>query len=229
MARPGVNYPKILLHFGLTREAIHCVSKKIWKIIIPVTGGWASPSHRCHSPRRRGIQYAAPSRTPRGLGVLDRPPSPAMTPSMPRRFAPAKGSGPHHRVSVLAEEQDLPDPDLHRRSGRDELRPLAGLPLDRVDSVEADVGAYALRDQALDLLAALAAGEQEGDAGTERHYLDCDLVGVVGLQQIVGDAEHQSLLPGIAIGELQHDLVLGERLVLERHLLRESRWHRRPG
>src|SRR4051812_18172684 len=181
MARPGVNYPEILLHFGLTREAIHCVSKKIWKIFIPVRGEWVSPGHRCHSPRRRGIQYAAPLPYPRRLGVLDRPPSRAMTPAVPRRLAPTKGSGPHQCVPALAEKQDLPDPDLHRCRRGDELRPLAGLPLDRVDGVEADVEAYALRDQALDLLAALVVSEQEIDAGTERHHLDCDLVGVVSL------------------------------------------------
>src|SRR3954447_19788719 len=185
MARPGVNYPEILLHFGLTREAIHCVSKKIWKICIPVTGGWASPSHRCHSPRRRGIQYAAPFPYPSPSRSTGSPASRAMTPAVPRRLAPTKGSGPHQCVPALAEKQDLPDADLHRRGGGDEVRPLARFSLDRVDGVETDVEAYALRDQALDLLAALVVSEQEIDAGTERHHLDCDLVGVVGLQQIV--------------------------------------------
>ena len=39
--------------------------------------------YNCHSPRRRGIQYAATSRlTHNCLGVLDRPPSRAMTASL---------------------------------------------------------------------------------------------------------------------------------------------------
>src|SRR3954447_7208260 len=157
MARPGVNYPEILLHFEPIREAIHSVSTKIWKIFIVVTGGWRHLATAV-IPREGGESSTPrPFRTPRRLGVLDRPPSRAMTPAVPRRLAPTKGSGPHQCVPALAEKQDLPDPDLHRCRRGDELRPLAGLPLDRVDGVEADVEAYALRDQAFDLLAAFAA------------------------------------------------------------------------
>ena len=63
-------------------------------------------------------------------------------------------------------------------------------------------------------------GLQQFDARAERHDLDRDLVGVVELHEIVGDAEHEALLARVIIGELQHDLVLGERLVLQRRLLR---------
>src|SRR4030095_12508813 len=48
---------------------------------------------------------------------------------------------------------------------------------------------------------------------------DRDLVGIVMLDQIAGDAEHEALLARVVVGELQHDFVLGKRLVLQRHLL----------
>ncbi len=64
----------------------------------------------------------------------------------------------------------------------------------RIDGVEADIEPHALRDQALDRLAVGVVGAQQIDAGTERHHLDRDLVGIVVFQQIVGDAEHEALL-----------------------------------
>ena len=70
---------------------------------------------------------------------------------------------PHQCVPVLRKKQDLPDAHLHRCRRRNELQPLARLPLDRVDRIEADVEAHALRDQAFDLLAALAQAEGSGN------------------------------------------------------------------
>ncbi len=49
-----------------------------------------TPNHRCHAPRRRGIQYAAAdvvkaNSLTQASGILDRPPSRAMTRNMRRR------------------------------------------------------------------------------------------------------------------------------------------------
>src|SRR5205823_194651 len=44
--------------------------------------------------------------------------------------------------------------------------------------------------------------------------------GIVMLHQIAGDAEHEALFARVVVGELQHDLVFGKRLVLQRCLLR---------
>ncbi len=60
------------------------------------------------------------------------------------------------------------------------------------------------------------------DAGAERDHFDGDLVRIVEFQQIVGDADHEVLLADVVVGELQHDLVLRKRLVLQRHLLRPA-------
>ncbi len=62
-------------------------------------------------------------------------------------------------------------------------------------------------------------GLQQLDARAEGDDLDRDLVGVVVLHQIVGDADDEALLLRIVVGQLQHDLVLGERLVLQRRQL----------
>src|SRR3954465_752140 len=135
MARPGVNYPEILLHFGLTREAIHCVSKKIWKIFIPVRGEWVSPGHRCHSPRRRGIQYAAPFPYPSPSRSTGSPALPGDDTGCAATPCPDKRLRASPCVPALAEKQDLPDPHLHRCRRGDEVRPLARFSLDRVDGV----------------------------------------------------------------------------------------------
>ncbi len=96
---------------------------------------------------------------------------------------------------------------------------LPALTFERIDGVEADVETRALRDQALDHLAVGIFRAQQLDAGTERHNLDRDLVGVVEFHQIAGDAEHEALFARVVVGELQHDPVLGKWLVLQRRLL----------
>ena len=77
---------------------------------------------------------------------------------------------------------------------------------------------------------------QQVDPRTERHHLDRDLVGIVGLEQIVGDADHEALFLRIIVRKLQRDAVLGERLVRQRRRLgagergdccRHQRRHRR--
>src|SRR2546430_459373 len=71
------------------------------------------------------------------------------------------------RIAVFGQMQDLRDADLYRRRDRKEFRPLAGLTLDRVDGVEANIDAHALRDKALDRLAAGVVGPEQVDAGAE--------------------------------------------------------------
>ena len=63
-------------------------------------------------------------------------------------------------------------------------------------------------------------GLQQIDAGAEGDDLDRDLVGIVEFHEVVGDADDEAGLFRIVLRELQHDLVLGERLVLQRDLLR---------
>src|SRR3954447_14709179 len=86
---------------------------------------------------------------------------------------------PDQSISVFGERQDLSDPDLNRCRGRNILRPLAGVALDRVDGVEADVELDALRGQAFDQLAIGIVRKQKLDARPERHHLDRDLIGIV--------------------------------------------------
>ena len=125
-------------------------------------------------------------------------------------------NGLNQGIAVFGQRQDLPDPDLNRRRGRDILRPLAGFALDRIHGIEADVELDALRDQALDQFAVGIIRKQQIDARSERHHLDRDLVGIVELQQIIGDADHEALLFGIIVRKLQHDAMFGERLVRQR-------------
>jgi hypothetical protein len=61
---------------------------------------------------------------------------------------------------------------------------------------------------------------QQVDAGAEGHHLDRDLVGVVSLQQIVGDADDRPSFFGSLSESCSTRLVLGERLVRQRRLLR---------
>src|SRR5690348_6438827 len=92
------------------------------------------------------------------------------------------------RIAVFRKRQDVPDADLNRRRGRDDGRPLACLAFDGLERIYADVESDTLRDQALDADSAGVLRPQQIDARTERDHLDGDLVGVVGLDQVVGDA-----------------------------------------
>ena len=65
-------------------------------------------------------------------------------------------------------------------------------------------------------------GAEQVDAGTERHHLDRDLVGIVSLQQVVGDADHQAFLLRIVVGKLQREAMFGERLVRQWRRLRAA-------
>jgi hypothetical protein len=73
--------------------------------------------------------------------------------------------------------------------------------------------------RAFDQFAVGVLAAQQIDPRAERHHLDRDLVGVVGLEQIIGDADHEALFPGIIVRELQRDAVFGERLVRQRRRL----------
>src|SRR3982075_3840621 len=85
----------------------------------------------------------------------------------------------HQRIAVFGQEQNLGDADLHRCRGGDVVRTLAGLALQRIDGVEADIDPRALRHQAFDELAVGIFRAQQLDARAERDDLDRDLVGVV--------------------------------------------------
>src|SRR3954447_6401822 len=71
----------------------------------------------------------------------------------------------------------------------------------------------------LDQLAVGIFRTQQIDARTERYDLDRDLVRVVEFHEVVGDADHKTLFLRVVVGELQHDLVFGKRLVLQWRLL----------
>src|SRR5689334_8221512 len=140
-----------------------------------------------------------------------------------RRSAPRNdenGLWSYQSISVFGQMQYLPDADLDRGRGRNDLRAAAGLAFDGVDGIQTHVDAHPLRNQALDLLARRAFAAQHLDAGTECDHLDGHLVRVVEFKKVVGDADHEVLLVDVAVGELEHDFVLREGLVLERHLLR---------
>src|SRR4051812_42642905 len=59
----------------------------------------------------------------------------------------------NQRIAIFGQQQNLRDADLHRGCGGNEVRPLAGLALEAVDGIEADIETGALRHQALDPLA----------------------------------------------------------------------------
>src|ERR1700722_1699860 len=59
---------------------------------------------------------------------------------------------PNQGISVFGERQNLSDADLDRGRRGNEFRPLAGLALDRIHGVEADIETHALRDHAFDPL-----------------------------------------------------------------------------
>src|SRR5438445_9307910 len=46
-------------------------------------------------------------------------------------------------IAVFGQRQNLPDADLNRGRYRNEVRPLAGLALDGINGIEADIEAYA--------------------------------------------------------------------------------------
>src|SRR6201992_1354806 len=83
--------------------------------------------------------------------------------------------GSNQCIAVFRQRQYLPDADLNRVSDRNILRPLAGFALDRVDGIEADIERYALCDKALDQFSVRIVHQQQLDARTECHDLDCDL------------------------------------------------------
>src|ERR1700738_2693707 len=135
----------------------------------------------------------------------------------------------NQRISVFGQRENLPDPDLNRARGGNDVRSLAGFALDGFNGIETDIEAHALRDQALDQFAVGIRRAQQIDAGTECHYLDRDLVGIVRLEHVGGCADHAALLLGVIVRELQRDAVLGERLVRQRRRLGpgDGRHHRR--
>jgi hypothetical protein len=55
-------------------------------------------------------------------------------------------------MSVFGQRQNLSDADLDRGRRGNEFRSLAGLALDRIHGIEADIETHALRDQAFDPL-----------------------------------------------------------------------------
>src|SRR5450759_3439396 len=132
-------------------------------------------------------------------------------------FAPlamtAQFSWPNQCIAVFGQRQNLPDADLNRNCGGNDARPFAGFAFDGIDRIQADIETHSLPDQTLDPLAVGVLRPQQIDPRTECHHLDRDLVGIVGFEQVVGDADHEALFLGIIVRELQHDAVLGERLV----------------
>src|SRR3569832_342036 len=112
-------------------------------------------------------------------------------------------TGPHERESLLSERENLRHAGHDLDRARSEIDFFAGLALDGLDRVHADVELDALRDQAIDLGAMRIARAHEIDAGAEGDDLDGDAIGSVIFQQIIGDAENERLLLRIVVGELE--------------------------
>jgi hypothetical protein len=64
----------------------------------------------------------------------------------------------HQRIAIFSKQQYLPDANLNRGRGGDDLRSLAGFALDRVDRIQAHVETHALRNKAFNLFAIAIAG-----------------------------------------------------------------------
>src|SRR5258708_15127940 len=81
---------------------------------------------------------------------------------------PKAGSRLDQRITVFSKEQNLRDADLDRRRGGDEFRPVAGVALQRIDGIDADVDARALGYHAFDPFAVTILRTQQLDAPAER-------------------------------------------------------------
>ena len=133
-------------------------------------------------------------------------------------------SWPHQRIAVFGQQQNM-----SRRRPAPGSRPAMNsgrLPVSRsmVSTVLMQISNRAPCATRLSIrLRFSLSGFSRSMPATERHHLDRDLVGIIEFHQIVGDADHQPLLLRIVVRELQHDLVLGERLVLQRRLLGPER------
>src|SRR3569833_1381932 len=70
-----------------------------------------------------------------------------------RSFVAPAGSRPYERETLLGQRENLRHSRRHLDRARVDFDFLAGVALDRVDRVHADIELHALRDQAVDLRA----------------------------------------------------------------------------
>src|SRR5579872_5825709 len=127
--------------------------------------------------------------------------------------SPGFVSGTNKRVAFFRQGENLRDAGFDLFGLWIERYLAARFALDRFHRVHADIELHALRDKAVHIGAVWAVTAQNCDSGPEGHDLDGDLVRAVKFQQVVRDADHESLLLGVIVRELQRQMMLGERFV----------------